>query len=82
MSILPFLVFKFCPFDNFPRFFPKHSCTPHNSVTAWDILMKPYRNVYQVNIMYHVQLKCSFVTPYLSLDPLVVFRLVLCNLHS
>ena len=32
--------------------FPQTSCTPHNSVTVWNIFMKLYRKVYQVKTMF------------------------------
>ena len=54
MIVPPYLVPKLCPFDYFS---PKNYCTPHNSVTVWDTLIKRYRVVYKVKIMCHVQLQ-------------------------
>ena len=43
--------------------------------------MKLYRNVFQVKVMCHVHSYNYSCSPFLSYGPLIVFMLILCNLH-
>ena len=63
-GLLIFLLLFLCNF---------HSCSHHNSVAV-------YRNVYQVKIMCHVQLRLLSVSELLPFG--CVFMLILYNLHS
>ena len=90
-TVVPaFLVSELCPFDYFftpppPKKKKKKkkkkknkSCTPHNSVTLWDIFMKLYRNEYQVKTKCRVQLWLLSLSSFKSNDPLIVFLCLFC----
>ena len=73
MIVRPLLVPELCSFDYFFGHFSQKSCTPHNSVTIWDIFIKPYRNVYQVKTMCRVQIRLLALSSFQSYGPLIVF---------
>ena len=74
-----FLISELRPFDFFLNF-PKNSCTPHISVTLWDIFMKLNRNVYQVKTTCRVQF--WLFSWFNSYGPLIVFLYLFCVIFT
>ena len=73
-----------CPFDYFfSIFITKNSSTPHNSETVWDILIKLYRNIYQVKIMCRVQLRLLTVSELRPFDCVLgLFCIIYILVHT
>ena len=59
--------------------FPQNFCTPHNSVTLWDILMKLNGNLYQVMTMCRVQLRLLSLSLFQSYGTLIVFFMLILS---
>ena len=78
MIVLPVLISKLCPFDDFPQ----NSCTTHYSVTVWDIIMTLYRNLNSGKTMCPVQLWLISVSELWPYGCVCICMVILSNLHS